>query len=60
MKKIKTLCTVTALAACTLLGAAGCGTATPVVVEPIPSDTLYVEKVENMKLVKIGREGNEK
>ena len=48
MKKIKTLCTVTALAACTLLGVAGCGVTTPVVVEPIPSDTLYVDKVENL------------
>lgn len=46
MKKIKTFC-VMAITACALLGAAGCGSK-KIKAEPIPSDTLYVEKVENL------------
>lgn len=46
MKKIKTFC-VMAVTACALLGAAGCGSK-KIKAEPIPSDTLYVEKVENL------------
>ena len=47
MKKFKTLCTA-ALLLGALLGVAGCNKQTPVVVEPIPSDTLFVEKVDNL------------
>lgn len=50
MKKVKTLCTVVALALGIATGVTGCGDngSAPVKVEPIPSDSLYVEKVENM------------
>ena len=47
MKKVKTLCAVAAALVCTLVGAAGCGSK-KIEAEPIPSDTLYVEKVENL------------
>lgn len=46
MKKTKILC-VAAAAACILLGTIGCSSK-KVEVEPIPSDTLYVEKVDNL------------
>ena len=46
MKKVKTLCAMAAFAVCTLVGAVGCGK--KIEVKPIPSDTLYVEKVENL------------
>lgn len=48
MKKVKTLCAVAALAFCLTMGVTGCGNSSAVKAEPIPSDTLYVEKVENM------------
>ena len=47
MKKIRTLCAVAAVVVCTLAGIAGCGSK-KIEVKPIPSDTLYVEKVENI------------
>lgn len=47
MKKIKTLCVVAAVTVCTLFGMTGCGNKT-IKTEPISSDTLYVEKVENL------------
>ena len=46
MKKVKTLCAV-AIMACALTALTGCGSK-KIEVEPIPSDTLFVEKVENM------------
>jgi len=48
MKKIKTLCVIAALAIGLMTGITGCDNPSPVKVEPIPSDSLYVEKVENM------------
>lgn len=47
MKKFKTLCAVAAVVVCALAGITGCGNK-KVEVKPIPSDTLYVEKVENI------------
>lgn len=47
MKKEKLLCVMSAVMVCILLGAAGCGSK-KIKAEPIPSDTLYVEKVENL------------
>lgn len=47
MKKVKTLCTAAAVAVCTLACLTGCGSK-KIKAEPIPSDTLYVEKVENL------------
>ena len=46
MKKSKALCVVAA-AVCALACLAGCGSK-KIEVEPIPSDTLFVEKVENL------------
>ena len=46
MKKVKTFCVVAAFAVCALIGVAGCGK--KIEVKPIPSDSLYVEKVENL------------
>lgn len=46
MKQIKTLCTAVILV-CALAGFAGCGSK-KIEVAPIPSDTLFVEKVENI------------
>lgn len=46
MKKAKTFCAVAA-AVCTLACLAGCGNK-KIEAKPIPSDTLYVEKVENL------------
>ena len=46
MKKTKILCVVAA-AVCGLACLAGCGSK-KIEVKPIPSDTLYVEKVENL------------
>ena len=46
MKKTKALCVVAA-AVCALACLAGCGSK-KIEVEPIPSDTLFVEKVENL------------
>ena len=48
MKKVKTLITIVALAVCVATGMTACGNSSTVKVEPIPSDSLYVEKVENM------------
>ena len=49
MKKRKTLCTAVMMLGL-ILGMTGCGkqTPAPVQAEPIPSDSLYVEKVENL------------
>ena len=47
MKKVKTFCAMAAFTVCTLIGMAGCGSK-KIEVEPIPSDTLFVEKVENL------------
>ena len=47
MKKAKTFCAVAAATICTLACLAGCGNK-KIEVKPIPSDTLYVEKVENL------------
>ncbi len=47
MKKAKTFCAVAAAAVCTLACLAGCGNK-KIEAKPIPSDTLYVEKVENL------------
>ena len=47
MKKAKWFCVVAAATVCTLACLAGCGSK-KVEVKPIPSDTLYVEKVENL------------
>ena len=46
MKQITTLCTAVILV-CALAGFAGCGSK-KIEVAPIPSDTLFVEKVENI------------
>ena len=47
MKKVKTFCAVAVATVCTLACLAGCGNK-KIEVEPIPSDTLFVEKVENL------------
>ena len=47
MKKVKTFCAMAAFTVSTLIGMAGCGSK-KIEVEPIPSDTLFVEKVENL------------
>lgn len=47
MKKVRTFCVAAAVTACMLLGMTGCGSK-KIKAEPIPSDTLYVEKVENL------------
>ncbi len=49
MKKVKILCVAATLALCTFIGMTGCGgESVKVQADPIPSDTLYVEKVENL------------
>jgi len=45
MRKVKILCV--AAAVCAVIGLAGCGSR-KMEAKPIPSDTLYVEKVENL------------
>ena len=48
MKKVKTLC-MAAFAVCALVGMVACsGGSKKIEVKPIPSDTLFVEKVENL------------
>lgn len=47
MKKVKTFCAVAAATVCTLACLAGCGSK-KIEAKPIPSDTLFVEKVENL------------